>query len=102
MVSHYRCETEHRLQTARTQRGVDGTYLNGIDYLEVAADPQTLIVQLLHPLAPTADLTEDNVQIIDDQGRPVAVEAVIGVGQQLTIRLDAVHHRAPHYWLQLV
>ncbi len=105
MVTHYRCATERRLQTVRTQPGVDGQYLNGIDYLEVSSDHYTnytLTLHLLQDLSITDPLTEDNVRITDDCGETVKVDSVNGSGTLLTIRLKAVDAPAPFYRLQLV
>lgn len=105
MVTHYRCATERRLQTARTQRGVDGKYLNGIDYLEVSSDQtdqNTLTLHLLQDLSNTDPLTEDNVRITDNQGKVVKVDSVTGTGPLLTIRLKTEGVLAPFYQLQLV
>ena len=102
MVSHYRCNAERRLQTARTQQGVDGKYLNGIDYLEVSSDQTTLNIHLLQDLSIDNPLTEANVRITDDQGAIVTVDFVTSLQRVLTVRLKTVNFPAQFYWLRLV
>lgn len=101
MVSHYCCDNERRLQTARTQPGVDGRYLNGIDYLEVSSDQKTLIVHLLQNLSSSNRLDQDNVRITDEMEQAIEISSVQGLGRLLTIRLKEVSDR-PSYCLRLV
>jgi len=100
MVSYYRCDTEYRLRTARTQPGVDGQYVNGIDYLEVSGDRKTLIIHLLHQLR--SPLTEDNIQIQDALNQQLAVDSATGLGRLLTVRLKQEGDRSTSYCLKLV
>lgn len=56
MTTQYRCKNGRR-RTLLRQRGAvnDGVSLNGIDYIEVAADQKTVEVHFIHPLASVAD-----------------------------------------------
>ncbi len=85
MVTQYRCQHERRLQTARTQQGVNGQYLNGIDYLEVESDQKTLKVFLLHDLSDR--FTQDNLKIHNDLQEVIPIEAASSFGKLITVRL---------------
>ncbi|MFM6438873.1 MAG: hypothetical protein ACKPGW_28515, partial [Microcystis panniformis] len=98
MVTRYCCQNELRLRLARSQRGVDGQYINGIDYLEVFPEQTTLTVHLLHSLASSLD--RENVHLTDDMGVTVPLESVNAAGKLITIRLNSLDH--PSYSLSLV
>jgi hypothetical protein len=123
MVSHYRCQNEQRLQAARYQPGVDGQYLNGIDYLEVATEQNTIRVHLLHELSSTQVFTPDNIQILrlsasesslvpcldgivlnslNGNREVIPVSAVSSSGQCITIKLQSESDRASLCLLRLV
>ncbi|MBW4441959.1 MAG: putative baseplate assembly protein [Plectolyngbya sp. WJT66-NPBG17] len=102
MVSQYRCQNQRRLQTARTQQGVNGEFLNGIDYLEVASDQKTLKVYLLHDLANSDRLTLDNLKVLDENQATIPLEAASSFGKLITIRLRDVPVSTPSYTLRLV
>jgi hypothetical protein len=101
MVSQYRCQNERRLQTARTQQGVNGQYLNGIDYLEVATDQKTLKVYLLHDWF-SDRFTPDNIKIKNANQEVIPVEAANSFGKLITVRLREIPNSTPSYTLRLV
>jgi hypothetical protein len=75
----YQCKNPRRkmaLYRLKDENGLPA--LNGIDYLEVSADRQTLLVYCIHPVI-NANLTIDNFQIIPiDQlrGSAISVESI--------------------------
>ena len=46
----YRCRTSRRKAIVWDQKGIEGTLLNGFDYLEVSSDQNTLILHFIHNL----------------------------------------------------
>ncbi|MDJ0729232.1 MAG: putative baseplate assembly protein [Crocosphaera sp.] len=104
MVNRYSCQNELRRRLARTQPGVDGQYVNGIDYLEVASEQtqKILTVHLLQTQSPLAPLTADNIEITDDKGNIIPPELVNSFGKLITIGLDAPNRPFPFYNLRLV
>lgn len=95
MSAHYRCGTSQRREAVRTTVDNGGVpILNGIDFVEVAADKQTIAVHFIHPLPGEVDgvpaappLTGENIRIdggvritgIELDGDPVAGGRVLTV-----------------------
>ncbi|MEP0916966.1 putative baseplate assembly protein [Leptolyngbya sp. DQ-M1] len=102
MLSQYHCQNQLRRQIARTQPGVDGQYVNGIDYLEVASDQNTVIVHLLHELQSNDRFTADNIQITTATGQSVAIDSASATGKRFSLRLKPDGDRASSYFLRLV
>jgi hypothetical protein len=104
MATQYRCQNDRR-RALILQRGNRGDRpLNGIDYLEVSRDQQTLIVYFLHDLAATAldTLTPDNLTITGGTRlQNLQVDAVTRVANELRVQLDQPGDYSP-YRLQLV
>ncbi|MEB3358835.1 MAG: putative baseplate assembly protein [Synechococcales bacterium] len=107
MTTQYRCKNERRRTAVR-----DRPRVNGIDYLEVAADPQTLMVYFIHPLVDTdatarvpADqppLNADNILITGGVRRQgVTVESISAFANVLMVRVSQVGDFSP-YTLRLV
>jgi hypothetical protein len=92
MATQYRCRNQARRIAVRETLGGDGQPLrNGIDFLEVGADQQTLRVHFIHnlPVSPDPVLTRDNVRI--DGGvriTGIKVTAVNSVDDVLTVVTD--------------
>ncbi|HEX6608793.1 MAG TPA: putative baseplate assembly protein, partial [Chloroflexia bacterium] len=92
MATQYRCRNQARRIAVRETLGGDGQPLrNGIDFLEVGADQQTLRVHFIHnlPVSPDPVLTRDNVRI--DGGvriTGIKVTAVNSVEDVLTVVTD--------------
>ncbi|MGI0493686.1 putative baseplate assembly protein [Alkalinema pantanalense CENA528] len=112
MVStQYRCKNEHRRSIVR--QGQDGQFLlNGIDYLEVAADQTTLVVYFVHPLPGSGQdqavpprstpLSPDNLLISGGSRIPtLRVESVTTYGQVLLVHVEQPGDLST-YTLQLV
>ncbi len=103
MVIQYRCQNQRRLQTVRTQIGVRGKYLNGIDYLEVLPDRQGLVLHLLQELASSDSLTGENV-LIQGAGQSVQIGSTHASGRRFTVIIqggDKTFSQTP-YSLRLV
>ncbi|MGB3614326.1 MAG: putative baseplate assembly protein [Elainellaceae cyanobacterium] len=107
MTTQYRCSNERRRTAVR-----DRPKVNGIDYLEVSADRQTLVVSFIHPLvdsgqarrvpADQPQLTADNIQILGGVRRQgVSVESVSTFANVLMVRVSQVGDYST-YTLQLV
>lgn len=107
MSTQYRCKNERRRTAVRERSRV-----NGIDYLEVAADPKTLLVYFVHPLVNSGStqrvppdlppLSADNILITGGvrlQG--VAVESISAFANVLMVRVAVVGDFSP-YTLRLV
>ncbi|NEP18551.1 MAG: putative baseplate assembly protein [Leptolyngbya sp. SIO4C1] len=101
MAIQYRCQDERRLQTVLTQVGISGQFLNGIDYLEVSENRQTLTVHLLQSLSGPA-LSPDNLKINRrDLSRReidqfVEVISVSAAGSRLTVRVEPPRDLSPY------
>lgn len=93
MLTQYRCKNERRRIAVRNQLENGQPLLNGIDYLEVLADQQTLVVYLLHPLSRDADdaLSEENIQITGGtRVQDLFVESVSANTNILMVRTNQV------------
>lgn len=95
----YRCQNQRRRLEVQKRQDENGLpILNGIDYLEVSADRQTLFVYFIHPLQQNPQesvLTLENIQI--EGGRtPVQIESLTRWGDRLTLRLFTPGGAAPH------
>lgn len=97
----YRCQQEHRRAAVQSRLFPDGTpRLNGIDYLEVADDQQTLFVHFIHPLVnqshqstvvsqSTPTLGTDNIQLIGGERlSQISVVSVTVFDRQLSLRVN--------------
>ncbi len=85
MATQYRCKSQ-----ARRKAAAEIPALNGIDYLEVSLDQLSLKVYLIHDLAPTTVLAEDNVVIeggVRIKGE-LAVREVAAGGNVLTVTVN--------------
>jgi Baseplate J-like protein len=77
MVAQYPSKNDQRRRKLRNHTDADGRFLlNGIDYLEVSADRQTLAVHFLHPLP-------GQVQAVPDGPELTAFNVVITGGTRL-------------------
>lgn len=107
MSTQYHCNNERRRTAVRERPKV-----NGIDYLEVAADPKTLLVYFIHPLVDTGStrrvppdlpsLSADNILITGGvrlQG--VEVESISTFANVLMVRVAQEGDFSP-YTLRLV
>lgn len=107
MATQYICKNERRRALLRQRGATVATPLNGIDYLEVGADQQTLTVYFIHPLQPGAvPLTADNLLITTepmDQAhvQQLQVISVNRVANELRVRLNQAGGYSP-YTLKLV
>lgn len=111
--TQHHCTNERRRVAVQNYRDQDGLpRLNGIDYLEVAADPKTLLVYFIHPLRQNPEeplLSAENLRIapVPTASRPVVspmtveVESVSVWGNRLTLTLDRPGQVMP-YLLRLV
>lgn len=106
------CGNENRRERVRTTLGPGNQpLLNGIDYLEVANEPQTeLELRFIHPLpgqpngVPAAGpaLTADNIRIEGGERiRGIRVVGVVANGDRLTVTVDTAGDFSP-YTLRLV
>ena len=102
MVNRYCCQNELRRRLAQTQPGVDGQYVNGIDYLEVASEQRYKIVPVHLLQTQAAPLTADNIEITDDKGNIIPPESVNASGKLITIVLNGQNRPFPFYNLRLV
>jgi Baseplate J-like protein len=94
VVVQYHCKNEQRRIQVREKKGVDGRFLNGIDYLEVSADGKTLSVYFIHslpgqengvPLTPV--LNELNVEIVGGTRlRNIQVQSISAWANVLTVK----------------
>jgi hypothetical protein len=93
MSTQYRCGTERRRQAVRAS-----SIVNGIDYLEVAADQTTLLLHLIHPLpgqaggvpAAAVPLGRDNVSVRGGvRVTDIRVDAVAAADRVLTVTVNA-------------
>jgi len=116
MATSFQDRNSSRRLAVRKTRGLDGQFiLNGIDYLEVAADLRTLMVYFIHPL-PSALTTQKNspvpqngaaltaANIILEGGsriRAVHAEFATAIDQVLTVRVNTPGDRSL-YKLRLV
>jgi len=110
MNNQYRCKNESRRIMLRQRTTGDNQYsLNGIDYIEVGADQQTLDVYFIHNLKYSATdnaiggyLSEDNVLIVGGgKQSTLTVESVTIIANLLKIRLDCTGDYST-YTLRLV
>ncbi len=112
MAVPYDCKNEKRREAVRTARGEDGApVLNGIDYLEVAPDQQTLIVHFLHNLPGETEavpggsapaLTPANFRIEGGvRIQALYVESTSAADNTLTLTVNAAGDFSP-YTLRLV
>jgi len=110
MGTQYYCTNERRRQIVRDTTDAGGVpLLNGIDYLEVAANQKTLTVHFLHSLPGQPDgvpagpaLTKENVLIEGGvRIRDVRVKDVQSSGRDLTVAVEAPGDFSP-YRLRLV
>jgi hypothetical protein len=99
MVAQYRCQNKRRLSQVRSQPAVDGQFLNGIDYLEVAEAPLTLIVHFVHNLPGQTNgfprdvqlLEADNLRIVGGvRIQEIQVESVSAFANILTVQVNQV------------
>ncbi len=96
MVVQYHCKNQQRRTQVRENKGVDGRFLNGIDYLEMSANGNTLSVYFIHPLPgqengvpPAPALNELNVEISGGQRlRNVQVRSLSTWSNVLTVKLS--------------
>ncbi|MEM1243106.1 MAG: putative baseplate assembly protein, partial [Cyanobacteria bacterium P01_H01_bin.26] len=96
MPTQYRCKNERRRILLRQITEQDGQpRLNGIDYIEVAADRQTLQVYFIHPLSTLSNadsgvsLQVDNLLITGGvQKETLGVESISVVSNLLRVRVD--------------
>jgi Baseplate J-like protein len=101
----YHCKNQRRrlaLARLKDERGV--ALLNGIDYLEVSADRQTLLVYCLHPV-PELSLKVDNFQIQPIEpllGKNVPVESINIDGKLITLGIRAPLTTTTKYHLQTI
>ncbi len=97
----YRCQQERRRSAVQSRLFPDGTpRLNGIDYLEVADDQQTLFVHFIHPLinqSPPGTMVSqaapilgpDNIQLIGGERlSQISVVSVTVFDRQLSLRVN--------------
>jgi hypothetical protein len=106
----YHCKNEQRRGKVRDQQDSDGNFgLNGIDYLEVSADRQTLSVYFFHPLPGQENgvpaqpaLNEFNVVISGGTRlRNVQVQSISAFARTLTVRI-AIPGDFSTYTLRLI
>ncbi|BAY08536.1 putative baseplate assembly protein [Calothrix sp. NIES-2098] len=96
MVVQYHCKNQQRRTQVRENKGVDGRFLNGIDYLEVSPSGNILSVYFIHPLpgqdngVPSSPvLNELNVEISGGQRlRNVQAIALSAWANVLTVKLS--------------
>jgi hypothetical protein len=91
----YRCKNERRRLEIRKRKDEDGLAIaNGIDYLEVSADQNTLFVCCIHNLIST-ELGTENIQICEvkdsasERVNLLPIESVTAFGNLLTVRTIA-------------
>ncbi|MEB3283264.1 MAG: putative baseplate assembly protein [Lyngbya sp.] len=98
MNVQYRCQNEERRNKIRNLPK-DHLGLNGIDYLKIDGDRQTIIVYFIHPLT---DLKVENILITGGTRRQnLQVESVSYSENELTVRVDRVGDYST-YTLRLV
>lgn len=96
MPTQYRCKNEKRRATVRDTRTQTGSFLNGIDYLEVSADRTLLTVSFIHPLPGQPDgvpqapvLNEFNLMIVGGARlQQVGVRSISAADNHLSITLE--------------
>ena len=101
MVTQFRCQNEQRLEKVRTLKGAQGQYLNGIDYLEIGSDRETIVLHLIRDLPPSSPLTQENVVLESGDDRDVQIESVSSFANLVTIKVNAVSSSST-YTLRLV
>ncbi len=102
VTTQYFGENQQRRIKIRETKQSDGRpLLNGIDYLEVSADQQTLYVYFIHALEDSR-LHPDNLQIINSAGEEeTLIASVTDVNNFLVIQLNSRGNSAP-YTLRLI
>jgi hypothetical protein len=87
MAAAFRCGSARRRAAVRD---ADPPTLNGIDYLEVGPDQQTLEVVFVHDLSASPALTSDQVAIDGGTRIPnIHVTSVSASAERLTVMVDA-------------
>ena len=113
MNTQYRCQNQRRRAEVKKARNAQGLpLLNGIDYLEIGSDRQSILVHFIHDLpgstrtelipANTESLNQQNI-VISQANTPeeLEIESVSSFGNLLIVRIKGLGGFSP-YTLRLV